>query len=86
MKGTLLAGIFYFLFFNCSYAQAKYAKISGRVTDQTNGSPLVGASVVIESNKAGVKTDVEGNFFINLEIGKSYNLLISNIGYLVQNY
>ena len=56
-------------------------KISGKVTDMANGNPLAGASVLIETTKAGVKTDVEGNFFMSLEVGKSYNLLISNIGF-----
>ena len=61
--------------------QSKLIKISGRVNDASNGSPLLGASVLIENTKAGVKTDVEGNFFISLEEGKTYNLLISNVGY-----
>ena len=65
-----------------AYSQVNNVKISGKITDISNGTPLVGASVIIESTKAGVKTDVEGNFFIELETGKTYNLLISNIGYL----
>ena len=81
MKGTLLTGILYCFLIHSAYSQARFVKISGKVSDQASGTPLVGASVMIESTKAGVKTDVEGNFFISLETGKTYNLLISNIGY-----
>lgn len=81
MKGTLLAGILFCFLFTSSFGQSGFVKISGRVTDISNGTPLVGASVLVESARKGVKTDVEGNFFISLEEGKSYNLLISNIGY-----
>jgi TonB-dependent receptor len=81
VKGTLLFGIFVWIFISISYGQARYVRISGRVSDISNGSPLAGASVLIEGTKTGVKTDVEGGFFISLEEGKSYSLLISNIGY-----
>lgn len=81
MKGTLLAGILTCLISLGTFAQNHYIKISGKITDATNGSPLVSASVIVESTKAGVKTDVEGTFFISVEEGRKYNLLISNVGY-----
>ena len=81
MKGTLLTGILACLTCLASFGQTKYIKLSGKVTDVVNGSPLVGASVIVESTKAGVKTDVEGTFFITVPEGKNYNLLISNVGY-----
>jgi hypothetical protein len=62
------------------FAQIKYAKISGKVTDSTNGNPVVGASVTLESGK-GTKTDVEGNFFLNVEGGKSYTIRLTSVGY-----
>ncbi len=81
MKSYLLGCFLTSFLFIASYGQVKNVKISGRVTDITNGAPLSGASVLIESTKAGVKTDVEGNFFMSLETGKTYNLLFSNVGY-----
>ena len=80
MKGTLI-GIITFLLSVACYAQVKTTKISGKITDAANGSPLVGASVVIENSKAGVKTDVEGNFFITAEVNKPVSLVISSVGY-----
>ncbi len=81
MKGAIPIGIFCLMIGLTASGQSKWMKISGRVHDASNGSPLLGASIVIENSKMGVRTDVEGNFFINLEVGKTYNLLISNVGY-----
>src|SRR5205085_11990802 len=55
-------------------------KISGKVTDSTTGSPVVGASVTLENGK-GTKTDVEGTFFFNVEAGKSYTIKLTSVGY-----
>jgi hypothetical protein len=63
------------------FAQIKSAKISGKVTDSTTGSPVVGASVTLENVKGGTKTDVEGNFFLSADAGKSYTLHITSVGY-----
>ncbi len=81
MKGLLLSGFLMFLTGAQVFSQGGLIKVTGKVSDITNGSPLAGASITVENSKTGVKTDVEGNFFISLEAGKSYNLLISNIGY-----
>lgn len=64
-----------------SFAQSKYIKLSGKVTDGTSGSALVGASVVIESSQSGAKTDIEGNFFLTVEEGRQYSLVVSSVGY-----
>ncbi len=56
-------------------------KLSGKVTDAGSGSPIVGASVILTSTKAGTKTDVEGNFFLQVHTGETYAIEVSNIGY-----
>ncbi len=81
LKGFFLALILVLAIYMNGFGQTRNMAISGRVNDISSGSPLVGASVLIESTKKGVKTDVEGNFFIVLEEGKTYNLVISSIGY-----
>lgn len=56
-------------------------KISGKVTDKSNGEPLIGANVFIQSLKIGASTDVNGEYFIlNIPPG-SYTLTVSMIGY-----
>ena len=61
--------------------QAKFVKVSGKVTDAANNTPLVNATVKVEGVNGGAKTDVDGNFFLTLEEGKTYSLTISYIGY-----
>lgn len=67
-------------------------KVSGRITDQKTGEPLIGANVVIISkwngseeekvdNILGASTDLEGEYFIlNIPPGE-YNIKASYIGY-----
>jgi len=70
-----------FISFTTVSAQNKYIKISGKVTDAESGSPIVGATVLLESGKAGVNTDVEGNYFLLVEKDKRYSIIISRVGY-----
>ncbi|MFN7119723.1 MAG: TonB family protein [Saprospiraceae bacterium] len=53
--------------------------ITGKVTD-TNGEPLIGASVVVPGTNQGTVSDVEGRFKIELPKGKEL-LMISYAGY-----
>ena len=62
-------------------AQQPAEKLSGRVVDAQSGSPLVGASIIVEGSTAGARTDVEGRFFIPVENNSRINLTISSIGY-----
>ncbi|MGM9802932.1 MAG: TonB-dependent receptor [Muribaculaceae bacterium] len=55
--------------------------ISGRVVD-TNGEPLVGVSVVVVGNKAGVITDADGRYHIAAEKGQF--LQFYYVGYMPQ--
>lgn len=55
-------------------------KISGVVTSADDGTPLPGASVVVNSD--GVVTDFDGNYTIEGEIGDE--IIISFVGYLSQ--
>jgi outer membrane receptor protein involved in Fe transport len=56
-------------------------KVSGVVTDITNGEPLIGCNVVIVGTKLGAATDVNGYYFIlNIPPGK-YEIQASMIGF-----
>lgn len=56
-------------------------RVSGTVLDE-NGDPMVGVSVVEEGTKAGVATDIDGNFTLNVRHGAV--LHFSYIGYKPQ--
>lgn len=59
-------------------------KITGQVTDQDTGTPLIGANVILKGTSMGAATNAEGEFLIlNVPPG-SYNLEISMIGYQKQ--
>lgn len=55
-----------------------YFKASGRVLD-SNGEPVIGASVVEKGTGKGVITDLDGNFTLNVSSSKA-TLVISYIG------
>lgn len=80
MLRTFLTGIFAIVF-TVAFSQAKYIKVSGKITDASNNEPLVKASIIIEGLQKGTSTDVEGNFFLTLEAGKKYTIKVTSIGY-----
>ncbi len=56
-------------------------RISGSVTDATNGEPIIGANVVIEGTTNGVVTDDQGKYSIEMPDINSI-LIFSFVGYL----
>ena len=65
-------------------AQAQNKTISGKVTDSRDGSPLVGASVVVKGSKTGTQTGADGTFRLSVP-SSATSLVISSIGYGSQN-
>ncbi|MBD3278065.1 MAG: TonB-dependent receptor, partial [Candidatus Aegiribacteria sp.] len=58
------------LFVALSVTAGTTGKIAGRVTD-TEGTPLVGATVMVEGTSYGAMTDANGEYFIiNLQPGE----------------
>ena len=55
--------------------------IKGKVTDESDNSGIVGATVLLKGTLTGVTTDVEGNFSIEIEEPQASVLEISMIGY-----
>lgn len=71
--------LFFFVFFITNvYAQT--VRLTGKIIDSKN-EPVSGASVKIASGSAGMSTDLEGRFSLNLTPGKKYELEISAINY-----
>lgn len=63
-------------------AYAQGTKISGTVVTQDDGSPVVGASILVVGTKTGTITDVDGNFTLDGAAGKQ--LRVSYIGMQTQ--
>ena len=64
-----------------SSATSKKHRVTGTVTD-TDGSPLVGATVSIQNTNIGTTTNTDGLFVI--DVAPEQEITISYIGYLSQ--
>lgn len=77
MKRTIPGAILLFLMVMTAHAQN--ITVQGTVLSKTDDEPLIGATVMCESTKAGTATDIDGNFTISVPEGAS--LKISYIGF-----
>jgi TonB-linked SusC/RagA family outer membrane protein len=64
-------------------AQAQERTVSGTITDESDGSPLPGASVAVKGTSAGTLTDVNGAYSLQVAANSS-TLVFSFIGYIAQ--
>ncbi len=69
------------LFFSTVALAGTTGKISGRVTDQSTGEPIIGADVYIPDAGQGSMTDLNGDYFIIGVRPGNYTLVCSYIGY-----
>lgn len=60
--------------------QKKGRTVTGTVTDATDGSPVVGANIMVKGAKIGVITNLDGNFSIQVNSSRDI-LVITYIGY-----
>lgn len=60
--------------------------LSGRISNQSNGEPVTGATVVVANTNTGVTSDGEGSYSLPLESGKIFNLTISCLGMQTELY
>ncbi len=65
-KNLLLTGLLLVLGI---FAQAQTKRINGNVTDFTDGTPLVGVTVMIKGTIQGTTTDIDGNYELTASEG-----------------
>lgn len=65
----------------CVATQAQPGRISGTVVD-SQGEPIIGASIVEKGSSNGVVSDLDGRFQLNVKAGTT--IVISYIGYTTQ--
>ncbi len=56
-------------------------KLAGRVTSKVDGSPLIGANIIIEGIGIGTATDIDGRYFILQLSPGEYDVRYTMIGY-----
>jgi TonB-linked SusC/RagA family outer membrane protein len=76
MKKLLLTGLALCIGVFTLFAQTK--QITGNVTSAGDGSPIPGASVVVQGTTIGTVTDATGNFSLNVPSGET--LIVSFVG------
>lgn len=67
-------------------AQAQKMTISGSVTDQITGDPLIGATVRIKGTTIGAIVDIDGKFAITTEESLPIVLEVSFVGYVTREF
>ena len=80
MKTSFLSALL--LLFAAVTAQAQNITVHGTVLSKTDDEPLIGASVTCDNPKAGVSTDLDGNFELNVPQGAI--LKISYVGFVAK--
>lgn len=63
------------------FAQDLKGKIVGKLVDAEDGSPMVGANVILEGTMIGAAADLEGNYRILRVPPGNYTLVIRMMGY-----
>ena len=69
----------FFIFIGIALAQTE---VKGTVVSAEDGEPVIGASVVIQGQKTGVITNIDGQFSTKVPSGKK--IVVSYIGMLTQ--
>lgn len=68
------------LFIGIGLVTAQTSTITGVVTSEEDGGPVVGASVLVEGNSLGAVTDIDGKFSISQVPGTAQTVRVSYIG------
>jgi TonB-linked SusC/RagA family outer membrane protein len=79
MRSLILSLLFCTIF---TFSVSAQSRVSGKVTDNSSGLPIKGASVVVSGKKVGTTTDENGNF--TLDAASDALLEISYLGYGTQ--
>lgn len=60
--------------------QKKSRVVTGTITDAVDGTPIIGANILLKGSKTGVISDLDGNYSIQVTGGKDV-LIVTYIGY-----
>ena len=84
MKKQILTTLFLLFLgiFLSGAIQAQAIKVSGKVTDASDGSSLIGVTIQEKGTTNGIITDVSGTFSIT--VASSSTLVVSYMGYITQ--
>ncbi len=64
--------------------RSKKVKLSGRVSNSSDGLPIIGGTIYVSETQTGVATDANGHYLVELKPGK-YNLVFNSLESLERN-
>lgn len=65
----------------CSWGIMGTVWVTGTVSDERTGEPLIGASLLIKGTNTGTVTDLDGSFSLTLDSSEGKEVVVSSIGY-----
>lgn len=83
LPGFLIKLLFLMVFLLCASFIHAQNRVTGTISD-TNGEPIIGASVIIQGTANGTVTDLNGNFILQ-NVPSNSILVISYVGMKTQN-
>ncbi|MEK6782085.1 MAG: TonB-dependent receptor [Bacteroidota bacterium] len=63
------------------FSAAQNISVSGRVVDETTGTPLTGVNISVKNATAGTITNEKGEFLFSSNTGLPFTLIFSYVGY-----
>ena len=72
------------IFLGMGMATAQVSKVTGKVYSESDGEPVIGASVLVVGTTLGASTDIEGNFTIENVPASATTLRVSYVGMTTQ--
>ncbi len=75
-----IAVFVFFVFCFVTFAQSKKGKLSGSITNKSNGEKLANANIVAQPGNLGAVSDSLGNYNLTLPFGE-YKITVSYIGF-----
>ena len=73
-----------FICMGIGMATAQTTKVTGRVFSESDGEPVIGASILVLGTNLGASTDIEGNFTIENVPASATTLRVSYVGLATQ--
>lgn len=58
---------------------AKKRTVTGTITDASDGTPIIGANIVVKGSQTGVISDLDGNYSIEVSDRRKPAILLSNL-------
>ena len=74
------------LVFSCVVNVHAQSTVTGNVTEEATGEPLIGVNIVVKDLVIGTITDIEGNFNLSVQQAPPLTIQVSMVGFVTQEF